>query len=241
MSDTPLDGTVPVTAVLWDIDGTLLTSRAVGASFLDAVHTVTGLRPDPRGIDFGGRIDPEIGVLLLAAVDGDPAVLDDVLAEYRRLVAERADEIRGAVVPLAGVSAVLGELHTAGVVQTVLTGKLESVGLFKLEAANLVPPVRPDLGGFGDSAGDRAGVGRVALARLAAQGWTGTPDSCWIVGDTPRDLACARAIGVRCLLVATGRYDLAALSALDADLVLPDLSDVGALLTTWAARPRKSR
>lgn len=228
--------TVPITAVLWDIDGTLLTSRLVGASFLDAVHTVTGRRPDHRGIDFGGRIDPEIGTLLIDAAQGAPAALDDVLTEYRRLVADRADEIRGAVVPLPGVGQLVRALHGAGVVQTVLTGNLESVGLLKLESANLVPPVRPDLGGFGDSAGDRAGVGRVALARLAAHGWAGSPDSCWIVGDTPRDLACARAIGVRCLLVATGRYDLQALSALGADLVLPDLADVDALLTTWGVR-----
>jgi phosphoglycolate phosphatase-like HAD superfamily hydrolase len=49
----------------------------------------------------------------------------------------------------------------------------------------------------------------------------------WIIGDTANDLACARAAGARCLLVATGRATVEELSALDADAVLPDLGDTG--------------
>jgi phosphoglycolate phosphatase-like HAD superfamily hydrolase len=55
----------------------------------------------------------------------------------------------------------------------------------------------------------------------------------WIVGDTPRDLACARAVGVRCALVATGRTTVDELSRLGADIVLPDLSDARPLLNLW--------
>ena len=57
-------------------------------------------------------------------------------------------------------------------------------------------------------------------------------DTCWIVGDTPRDFARARALGVRCALVATGRYDLATLERSGADLVLRDLTDHVGLLRT---------
>jgi phosphoglycolate phosphatase len=63
----------------------------------------------------------------------------------------------------------------------------------------------------------------------------------WIVGDTALDLACARAAGARCLLVATGRVALDELGEAGADAALPDLSDVDAverLLLSSAAVPR---
>jgi len=56
------------------------------------------------------------------------------------------------------------------------------------------------------------------------------PGEVWIVGDTARDLACARAVGVRCALVATGRTPVGELAGLGADIVLPDLSDPRPLL-----------
>jgi phosphoglycolate phosphatase len=89
------------------------------------------------------------------------------------------------------------------------------------------------LGGYGDSAQDRAAVARVALDRLSAAGCQPDPSQVWIVGDTPRDLACAQAIGVRCALVATGRRTIGELTGLGADIVLPDLSDPRPLLDLW--------
>jgi phosphoglycolate phosphatase-like HAD superfamily hydrolase len=89
------------------------------------------------------------------------------------------------------------------------------------------------VGGYGDSALDRAAVARVAIDRLSAAGWHPDLDEVWIVGDTPRDLACARAVGVHCALVATGRITFGELSGLGADIVLPDLSDPRPLLNLW--------
>ena len=51
------------------------------------------------------------------------------------------------------------------------------------------------------------------------------PDEVWVIGDTPRDLACARTAGVRCLLVATGQIPVTDLLSLDADAVLEDLTN----------------
>jgi phosphoglycolate phosphatase len=131
------------------------------------------------------------------------------------------------------VDALVGYLAGAGVRQTVVTGNVAAVARHKLEAGRLIPPIEPEFGGYGDSAPDRAAVARVALARLAAGGWQPEPGQVWIVGDTPRDLACAQAVGVRCALVATGRRPLAELSGLGADIVLPDLADPRPLLDLW--------
>jgi phosphoglycolate phosphatase-like HAD superfamily hydrolase len=225
---------VRATTVLWDIDGTLLSSGAVAArAFLDAVAEVTGRRPSPERRDYGGRLDSEIADMLLAAVGAAPDQVAGVLAALERLVTDRLADLRAQTRTYPGVAALLARLAQAGVRQTVVTGNVAAVARYKLEAGLLIPPIEPELGGYGDSARDRAAVARVALDRMAAAGWRPDPGEVWIVGDTPRDLACARAVGVRCALVATGRRPVGELTGLGADIVLPDLSDPRPLLDLW--------
>ena len=69
------------------------------------------------------------------------------------------------------------------------------------------------------------------MRRMAAiHGVELAPSDVWVIGDTPRDLDCARAAGTRCLLVATGRFTARELEPLGADLVLEDLLDVSAVI-----------
>jgi phosphoglycolate phosphatase-like HAD superfamily hydrolase len=226
--------TMRATTVLWDIDGTLVRSGGVAAqSFLDAVAEVTGVRPTPERRDYGGRLDPEIADMLLTAVGAATTRVADVLEALRRLVDERLGELRAQTSAYPGVDALLAKLAGAGVRQTVVTGNLASIARHKLEAGGLIPPIEPGFGGYGDSAPTRAAVARVALDRLSAAGWRPDPGEVWIVGDTPRDLACARAVGVHCALVATGRRTVEELTGLGADIVLPDLSDPRPLLSLW--------
>jgi phosphoglycolate phosphatase len=222
------------TTVLWDIDGTLVHSGGVAAgAFLDAVAEVTGRRPTAERRDYGGRLDPEIAEMLLTAVGAKMTHMADVLEALQRLVAGRLDELRAQTRAYPGVDALLAKLAGAGVRQTVVTGNLATIARHKLEAGGLIPPIELDFGGFGDSAPNRAAVAQVALDRLSAAGWQPDLAEVWIVGDTPRDLACARAIGVRCALVATGRTSVEELTGLGADIVLPDLSDPRPLLHLW--------
>ncbi|HET9058949.1 MAG TPA: HAD hydrolase-like protein, partial [Acidimicrobiales bacterium] len=82
---------------------------------------------------------------------------------------------------------------------------------------------------------DRRLLVPVALRRLAELRDVHLgPQDTWVVGDTERDLACARAGGAHCVLVATGRYSFDELSALGADAVVADLSrteEITALLS----------
>jgi phosphoglycolate phosphatase len=222
------------TTVLWDIDGTLLRSGPVApVAFLDAVAEVTGVRPSPEGRDYGGRLDTEIAQMLLAAVGAETDQTAAVLAALERLVFERLGQLQAQTRTYPGVDALVATLAAAGVRQTVVTGNVAAVARHKLEAGGLVPPIELGWGGFGDSAATRPAVARTALDRLSAAGWNPDPGEVWIVGDTPRDLACARAVGVRCALVATGRVPIGELTALGADIVLPDLSDPRPLLDRW--------
>lgn len=229
----PAGGT-GVTAVLWDIDGTLLSSGRVAlTAFLDAVEDVAGRRPDGSGLDLGGRIDPEIAGALLGSIDADPGLVPAVLSRLDELATERAADFQEHVQPLPAVRKMLGLLETAGVRQTVVTGNIETVGMLKLLAGGLVPPIDPAVGGFGDHGTTRLEVASSSVQRLTSTGWRFSPDQCWIIGDTPRDLLCARALGVRCALVGTGRHSVESMAGLGADVLLTGLDQADELLRWW--------
>jgi phosphoglycolate phosphatase len=96
------------------------------------------------------------------------------------------------------------------------------------------------MGAYGSDHADRNELVPIALRKVeAATGRTfTTPDQVWVVGDAPNDLACARAAGVRCLLVATGRPTYDELQALHPDALRHDLSDIDDIDDLLAPRSR---
>lgn len=221
-------------AILWDIDGTLL--RAAGAGvrcFVDALTTITGL-PFPTGdLDMGGRTDPEIArrILQFAGAEGDhDALADAMLVEIARIYAERQVEFAERTKVLAGAAAAIDAFAGRGAVQTVVTGNVRPVAELKLAAAGLAHRLQLDLGGYGSDHLLRAELVRTAQRRIGDAVGQIDPERTWVVGDTPRDLDCARAAGVRCLLVATGTNPIEKLAGLGADAALPDLTDVDRVL-----------
>jgi phosphoglycolate phosphatase-like HAD superfamily hydrolase len=222
--------------VLWDIDGTLMRTPGVGVrAFVQAVERVTGVVWTPHRLDFGGRTDPDIAARILedaGVTDMSlvPAVLDALVVAYE----EMADELRVAVRVLPGVESILSVLGERDAVQTVVTGNLRAVAHAKVAAGDLARHLHLDVGGYGSDHAERAELVRLALERVTASGAVFRPDDVWVVGDTPRDLACARANGVRCALVATGTFDAASLRPLGADVFFEDLSDATAFLGALA-------
>ncbi len=226
--------------LLWDIDGTLLHTPGVGVrAFARALETVAG-RPMARiQYDFGGKTDPLIARDLLAAVEiDDPSYIPLVLAEVERNYDDLADDLRATISVLPGASELLTRCAQLAAIQTVVTGNIQFVARRKLEAGRLDHHLDLDRGGYGSDHHDRTELVNIALSRLAddvdAGGGSGRGpierDRVWIIGDTPRDAACALGAGVRCLLVATGTYSLESLAGLGANAVLPDLADVERVL-----------
>ena len=131
---------------------------------------------------------------------------------------------------LPGVRSLLEALSLrADVFLGLLTGNFERGARIKLEYFDLWRYFR--CGAFGDAAQDRNGLLPTAVTRAQAGGWSPVdPARVVIVGDTPLDVAVARAGGARSVAVATGSYDVAALWASGADVVLEDLSDLRAAL-----------
>jgi phosphoglycolate phosphatase len=218
--------------LLWDIDGTLMRSPGIGLrSFARALEVVTGRPIAKVAYDFGGKTDPVIAADLLSAVGADdPALIPAMLAEVERAYDDYADELCAAAATLPGVPELLSTCSERRVRQTVVTGNIEFVARRKLAAIGVDAHLDLDRGAYGSDHPDRTQLVQLAIERLTSQSTIDRSDV-WIIGDTPRDAACAREAGVRCLLVATGTYDAESLADLGAQEVLDDLADVDRVLS----------
>ena len=216
--------------LLWDIDGTLLRAPGLGVrAFARALETVTGMPIARVQYDFGGKTDPMIARDLLAAVGvDDQSLIPLLLAEVERTYDEFADELRTSIVALPGAAELLDRFDALEALQSVVTGNIQFVARRKLEAGGMHHRLLLDHGGYGSDHHERAELVQIALARLASHRGVEAIDRerVWIIGDTPRDAACAQAAGVRCLLVATGTFGVESLEGLGAEHVLADLADV---------------
>ncbi|HEX2700393.1 MAG TPA: haloacid dehalogenase-like hydrolase [Acidimicrobiales bacterium] len=222
--------------VLWDVDGTLLRTNGVAQRAFDvAAEHVLGRPVGAHEVRMSGKTDPLIAleILVFAGVDDDEArrLVPDVLARLEAELADAKDLVRDQGYVLPGVAAVLAELHEdVDVVQSVLTGNTAANATLKLQAFELDRWIDVEVGAFGSDRHDREELVPVALERVARlRGRTLSAGDVWVVGDTPRDLACARAGGARCALVATGQFGLDQLRALGADEVFADLADSAAV------------
>jgi phosphoglycolate phosphatase-like HAD superfamily hydrolase len=221
--------------VLWDVDGTLVhAGGAATAAFDLAIERVIGRPARGHGVRMSGKTDPEIALEILAfaqVTDAEaqrhlPQVLEHLENELAAAVHHLQE--RGRVMP--GVTELLARLHTAPeTVSSVLTGNIEPNGRLKVAAFGLERFLDLDVGAYGSDDHDRTRLVPIARSKLKARrGLDVSSADVWIVGDTPRDLACARAGGARCLLVGTGRMTAAELRALGPDAAVDDLADVDA-------------
>jgi phosphoglycolate phosphatase len=222
--------------ILWDIDGTLTFSGGVGSAALKrAIAAVANLTEVPD-VDMGGKTDPQILREIFEAAAIDPSHIDALLpptiaaSEAELAAAESELRRNGRLHP--GVEDVLRRLDAIdGVRQTLLTGNLTANAAVKVSAFDIADVFDVEVGAYGSDHADRLELVPIALERverLRGERYA-LPDEVWVIGDTANDLACARAGGVRCLIVGTG-LGFDAVKDLDADVVVPDLSDVDAIV-----------
>jgi phosphoglycolate phosphatase-like HAD superfamily hydrolase len=217
--------------VLFDIDGTLVVSPVAALDAMRAALVdVTGSAAPADALAWiGGMTDWEIGALLLESVGADPH--GELLGRWMyRYDAVHASAVQH-VVANPGATQALAAAAQRGTA-SVLTGNLRPIAERKLRLAGLAGAVRWEYGAFGSEMRQRADLVRLAArrgARLQNQ-----PLRLLLVGDTPRDVAAARAAGASCVAVASGAYDATQLAAAGAEMVAADLHEVAELLTDWA-------
>ncbi|MCD6727690.1 MAG: haloacid dehalogenase-like hydrolase [Solirubrobacteraceae bacterium] len=232
--------------VLFDIDGTLLIRGAVehAAALHDAIEQTWGL--DLRGVrvPVGGRTDPEIARQTLLVGGVDASRIDERLPLFReRLVARYAelvpDDLSDRLAP--GARRALEELAVRGARLSLVTGNLEGVARLKLRAAGIGGLFTAGQGGFGSDSEDRTDLPAIARVR-AGRAWNG--GLAWpraravVVGDTPRDIACARADGLRVVCVPTGPHPEDDL--VGADALIGSLAELREALVRLGLQPGPS-
>lgn len=221
------------TLLLFDIDGTLILSGRAGLRALDHAFThATGIANAFEGISAAGRTD---GYLLdEAARRAGITLTPDVRAAIQdRYFESLAEEIKlpgeGRKTVMPGVRPLLSALEARGdVVLALLTGNYQRSARIKLEYFDLWSPFR--FGAFADDASDRNHLVPIALGRARDAGHTPQADRVIVIGDTPLDVECAKAGGVRALGVATGSHTVEELQDAGADHALEDLSDTDAVV-----------
>jgi phosphoglycolate phosphatase-like HAD superfamily hydrolase len=196
------------------------------------VHGVSldGLR---RRVEAAGRTDTAIARdLLRAAGIGDAEIDARAAAVAEATVAAYAElcppDLSGHVAP--GIPELLPTLAAdrEAFALSLVTGNLEPIARRKLAAAGLGHFFAPGQGGFGSDSESRADL--PAVARRRAGDWP--RERTVVIGDTPRDIACARADRVRVAAIATGPFRAEALA--EADAVVDGARALLPVLRDWA-------
>lgn len=220
--------------VLFDIDGTLVLTGGAGLRAMNrACQELVGHTRALEGIPVAGRTDRVILGDVLRRLDRE---LDEgLLGSLReRYVAFLKEEIHhpghGVKSVLPGVTSLL--VHLAGrddVVLGLVTGNFEAGARIKLGYFDLWRYFR--CGAYADDAADRNELVPFAVDRSRGCGVGDvSPRDVLVVGDTPHDVACARAAGAVAVGVATGGFSVDQLRDSGADVVFDDLSDIDAFL-----------
>lgn len=215
---------------LFDIDGTLLREGiAPKLAFARALRETFDTTGPISGFRFAGMTDPQC----VAEIMRQAGIADEVIQERRPACLERyithlRVEMRnhdGAKI-FPGVTEVLRRLNgREDVLVGLLTGNVQPGAMLKLDRFKLGDYFR--FGAFGDDHEDRCELARIALEK--AERIAGRPvrgDETTVIGDTPRDVACARAIGARAVIVATGLVSREELEAAEPDIILESFEDV---------------
>ena len=208
-----------VTTLCWDIDGTLLTTGRAGILALEsAFEEVVGRPVDLTELVASGLTEHEVAhaVFSVAQFDADDQLLERFLRSYERHLPAALPRRHGRVLP--GVRDVLEDLSPRTDVRNlILTGNTPAGARAKLAHYGL-------LEFFADGAYCVGPEPRTEIALRAASLADGSR-SFYVIGDTPNDIACGKAIGARTIAVATGSHDRAELSRHDPWRVISEIPD----------------
>ena len=209
---------------LFDIDGTLVDTGGAGmAALTEATREIFG--HEGPALDLAGSTD--LGIIANIHAHFEIDATRERIESYFQTYLVRLDwNLTHGGYPgrvFGGVEDLLARLtdrpdSTIGL----LTGNIAGGAAVKMRHFGLTRHF--PFGAYGCDHADRNELGPIALERAAIHaGRSFTAAETWVIGDTPKDIACAHAIGARCLAVATGQFSAAALEAHGADQVVESL------------------
>jgi phosphoglycolate phosphatase-like HAD superfamily hydrolase len=197
-----------VKLVLFDIDGTLIRTGGAGVrAFADALRSEFNVPNATDGMTFAGRTDTGILRELFSrgGVEATPENYDRFFTVYAHWLAQRLTHTRGEICPaIPSLLSDMGRLRRPPMLG-LLTGNIRLGAEIKLRHFQLWEHF--ETGAFGDDHEDRNQIAATAKDRAAELlGTALRGDEVLVVGDTPLDIECARAIGAKVVAVATGGF-----------------------------------
>ena len=223
--------------VLFDIDGTLLNSGGMGrAAMQHALGAVFG-SPGHPSYRYDGKTDKQIVRDTMRLEGHSDAHIDSrmekLIGLYLDGLETGAKSGKFHIRPLEGVVELLDALEAReDVVLGLLTGNVEPGARVKLTAAGL-DPERFRINAFGSDHEDRPQLPAIAQRRASETlGLDIAGERIIVIGDTPADIDCGRALGARAIAVASGHYTVEQLQAHAPYAVFPSLGDTAKVLET---------
>ncbi|HVJ46992.1 MAG TPA: HAD family hydrolase [Luteolibacter sp.] len=211
---------------LFDIDGTLVDTGGAGMKALQEASVEIFGHEGPS-LDLAGATDLGIVAQIHSHFEIEPTP-ERIEAYFKAYLARLDWNLANGGFPAKvfdGVVEILAALSDRpGVTLGLLTGNTAEGAATKVRHFGLSAYF--PFGAYGCDHADRNQLGPIALERAAAHASRRfSPGETWVIGDTPKDIACAKAIGARCLAVATGRYTVAELENAGADVTVESLND----------------
>jgi len=219
--------------LLFDIDGTLIHSGGAGVHALKKALTERhGIEDDLGDIEIAGMTDSGIVISILKK-HKIPATQENIagfLDSYVHFLSIELPHRKGKLLP--GVLELLEKLKLRKhLVLALLTGNVSRGAQLKLGHYGVWHFF--EFGAFADDHPDRNQLGPFARARAKEKhGREFSAAEIDVIGDTPRDIACGKALGARTIAVATGTWSREKLAEHDPDYLIDDLSHVDRLINT---------
>jgi phosphoglycolate phosphatase-like HAD superfamily hydrolase len=217
-----------ITAVLFDIDGTLLVTGGAGAvAWQRAFRELHGVDANISEHTRAGMTDPEIAEIIFREVigrDGSAAERAAAIADYLSHLQDAVEESDGYRV-MPGIAELLPRLAEQGVLLGIVTGNIEAAAQIKLARGDLNRFFA--FGGYGSDSRDRTELTKRGIER-GGEVVGGSPLDLAAtigVGDTPRDVSACHGAGIRVVGVATGAYSVDEQRKAGADWAIETVED----------------
>ncbi len=221
--------------LLWDIDGTLMRSAKYGEYkkyFAPAMEKVYGSCGRLDSLKVSGMTDTQI---IYEALRDEGFTPDRIFAEKENLLKIFKEEMArfvaanaGCYTVLEGAREILGETDKAArFINSLLTGNLSVAAEIKLKSVGLWHYFENSINAFGEISHDRRDLA-IEAGKLFNEFYRFDfqPEQFIVIGDTPNDIAAARAFGAKCVAVATGRnHPREELTRYQPDVIVDDLTD----------------
>ena len=213
--------------ILFDIDGTLVTTGGAGAvAWRRAFEELYGIPADIGEFTDAGMTDPDVGAKTFEAVlhrKPTPRVLAQLIQRRLEHLPEAVAASEGYRV-LPGVPERLRELSRDGHLLGLITGNGDGAAHVKLARGDLNRWFT--FGAYATAGVDRPAIVRRAVERGEAMLGQDVPNAdIYVIGDTPLDILAAHAADCTAIAVATGHFDADALREAGADHVLETLEE----------------